>query len=56
MPAIAGHRLLLRDGLPVAVGSGGEVRLLATLDEREAFDARAALGGAAGAATANAVQ
>ena len=46
-------RLVLRDGLPVAVAVGnGEIRMLSELGEREAFDARAALGVPNGAAVA----
>ena len=45
VPALASARLVLRDGLPVAVAGGdGEIRMLSQLGERETFDARAALG------------
>ena len=45
IPALASARLVLRDGLPVAASSrNGEIDMLTELGEREAFDARAALG------------
>ena len=44
VPALAGVRLVLRDGLPVATSNGnGEVQMLARLEATAAFDARAAL-------------
>jgi ATP-dependent Lhr-like helicase len=41
--ALAGNRLLYRDGLPVALLVGGEVRLLEALDPAEGWEARKAL-------------
>jgi ATP-dependent Lhr-like helicase len=39
----AGHRLLYRDGVPVAIGTGREITLLETVDPREAGRLRSAL-------------
>ncbi|HVC31528.1 MAG TPA: hypothetical protein VND24_10100, partial [Steroidobacteraceae bacterium] len=43
LPALAGNRILYRDGLPLATLAGGEVRFLATLDARTQWQARNAL-------------
>jgi ATP-dependent Lhr-like helicase len=40
LPALTGNRLLYRDGLPVAVFSGGEVSFLKELDAKEAWEAQ----------------
>jgi ATP-dependent Lhr-like helicase len=40
LAALTGNRLLYRDGLPVAVFSGGEVTFLQELDAREAWEAQ----------------
>jgi ATP-dependent Lhr-like helicase len=40
LPALTGNRLLYRDGLPVAVFSGGEVSFLQELDAKEAWEAQ----------------
>ncbi|MBV9343723.1 MAG: hypothetical protein JOZ03_01890, partial [Gammaproteobacteria bacterium] len=39
-PALAGNRVLYRDGLPLAVLSGAEVSFLATLPAAEQWQAR----------------
>jgi ATP-dependent Lhr-like helicase len=49
LPALTGNRLLYRDGIPIALLAGGEVRFLAELDAREEWDARKALLRAGGA-------
>jgi ATP-dependent Lhr-like helicase len=43
LAALTGHRLLYRDGVPVALLAGGEVRFLETLDESSQWQARKAL-------------
>jgi ATP-dependent Lhr-like helicase len=40
LPAIAGNRILYRDGLPLATLAGGEVRFLETLDAAAQWEAR----------------
>jgi len=40
LPALAGNRILYRDGLPLATLAGGEVRFLETLDPAAQWDAR----------------
>ena len=39
LPALTGNRLLYRDGLPVAVFAGGEVKFLQELDPTAAWEA-----------------
>jgi ATP-dependent helicase Lhr and Lhr-like helicase len=39
LPALTGNRLLYRDGLPVAVLAGGEVKFLQELDAAQAWEA-----------------
>jgi ATP-dependent Lhr-like helicase len=39
LPALTGNRLLYRDGVPVAVYCGGEVKFLQELDAKEAWEA-----------------
>jgi ATP-dependent Lhr-like helicase len=43
LAALAGNRLLYRDGLPIAVYAGGEVEFLEKLDDGTAWDARKVL-------------
>ncbi len=43
LPALAGNRVLYRDGLPLATLAGGEVRFLDTLDAAAQWQARTAL-------------
>ncbi len=43
LPSLAGNRLLYRDGLPIAVYAGGEVRFLEGLAPREEWEARNAV-------------
>jgi len=43
LPALAGNRVLYRDGLPLATLAGGEVRFLEVLDAAEQWQARNAL-------------
>jgi ATP-dependent Lhr-like helicase len=43
LAALSGNRLLYRDGLPVALFSGGEVQFLETLDSAGEWEARKAL-------------
>jgi ATP-dependent Lhr-like helicase len=43
LPALTGNRLLYRDGLPIALFSGGDVHFLATLDAGSQWDAHNAL-------------
>ncbi len=43
LPALSGNRVLYRDGVPVAVYAGGEVRFLEQLDTREQWELRNAL-------------
>jgi ATP-dependent Lhr-like helicase len=40
LPALAGNRILYRDGLPLATLAGGEVRFLETLDAAAQWEAR----------------
>jgi ATP-dependent Lhr-like helicase len=40
LPALSGNRVLYRDGVPVALFAGGEVRFLETLDAKEQWDAQ----------------
>ncbi len=49
LPALTGNRLLYRDGIPIAILSGGEVRFLTELEAREEWEARKALLRAGGA-------
>ena len=43
LPALAGNRILYRDGLPLATIAGGEVRFLEALDSATQWEARNAL-------------
>jgi ATP-dependent Lhr-like helicase len=43
LPALAGNRLLYRDGVPIALLAGGEVRFLETLPAQEEWQARGML-------------
>jgi ATP-dependent Lhr-like helicase len=43
VPALTGNRVLYRDGVPVAVYVGGEVRFLAQLDPRSQWEAQNAI-------------
>ena len=43
LPALAGNRVLYRDGLPIATLGGGEVRFLEALDPAAQWEARNAL-------------
>ncbi|MGH8288369.1 MAG: DEAD/DEAH box helicase [Steroidobacteraceae bacterium] len=43
LPALAGNRVLYRDGLPLATLAGGEVRILETLDAAAQWETRNAL-------------
>src|SRR5262249_24088436 len=43
LPALTGNRLLYRDGLPIAMLSGGEVRFLEELDPAAEWEANKAL-------------
>jgi len=43
VPALTGNRILYRDGLPIAVYAGGEVRFLEALEPKEQWDAQSAL-------------
>jgi ATP-dependent Lhr-like helicase len=40
LPSLSGNRLLYRDGIPVAVFAGGEVRFLEKLDPKEQWEAQ----------------
>ena len=40
VPSLSGNRVLYRDGIPLAVYSGGEVRFLDKLDPKEQWDAQ----------------
>jgi ATP-dependent helicase Lhr and Lhr-like helicase len=40
LPALSSNRVLYRDGVPIALLSGGEVRFLEQLDPKEQWDAR----------------
>jgi ATP-dependent Lhr-like helicase len=43
VPALTGNRILYRDGLPIAVYAGGEVKFLEALEPKEQWDAQSAL-------------
>ncbi|HWK74637.1 MAG TPA: DEAD/DEAH box helicase [Povalibacter sp.] len=43
LPSLTGNRVLYRDGLPIALYVGGEVRFLEQLEPKEQWDARNAL-------------
>jgi ATP-dependent Lhr-like helicase len=43
VPALAGNRILYRDGVPIAVQVGGEARFLETLEPAQEWEARTAL-------------
>jgi ATP-dependent Lhr-like helicase len=43
VPAVARHRILFKNGLPVAVQTGKEIRFLGSLSEREQWTARTQL-------------
>src|SRR5262249_12662442 len=43
LAALAGNRLLCRDGIPIAVLAGGETQFLETLDPKDEWEARKAL-------------
>ena len=43
VPALAGNRVLYRDGVPIAVQAGGETRFLTTLETGDEWQARNAL-------------
>jgi ATP-dependent Lhr-like helicase len=43
VPALAGNRVLYRDGIPVAVQVGGEVQFLERIDAAAEWDVRNAL-------------
>jgi ATP-dependent Lhr-like helicase len=43
LPALTGNRLLYREGVPIAILTGGEVRFVAELEAREEWEARKAL-------------
>jgi ATP-dependent Lhr-like helicase len=43
VPALAGNRILLRDGVPIATYSGGETQFLTTLQPEQEWNARNAL-------------
>jgi ATP-dependent Lhr-like helicase len=43
VPALTGNRILYRDGLPIAIYVGGEVRFLEELAPKEQWDAQSAL-------------
>jgi ATP-dependent helicase Lhr and Lhr-like helicase len=40
LPALSSNRVLYRDGVPIALLAGGEVRFLETLEPKEEWDAR----------------
>jgi ATP-dependent Lhr-like helicase len=40
LPALSGNRVLYRDGVPIALFAGGEVRFLETLEAKEQWDAQ----------------
>ncbi len=40
LPALSGNRVLYRDGIPIAVFAGGEVRFLEKLEAKEQWDAQ----------------
>jgi ATP-dependent Lhr-like helicase len=43
LPALTGNRVLYRDGVPIAMFAGGEVRFIETLETQEQWSARNAL-------------
>jgi ATP-dependent Lhr-like helicase len=43
LPALTGNRVLYRDGLPIALYAGGEVRFLVPLEPKEQWDAQNAI-------------
>jgi ATP-dependent helicase Lhr and Lhr-like helicase len=43
LPALTGNRVLYRDGIPIALYAGGEVRFLEKLEGKEEWDARSAI-------------
>ena len=43
LAALTGNRVLYRDGMPVALLAGGEIRFLAELDEAAQWQARKTL-------------
>jgi ATP-dependent Lhr-like helicase len=43
VPSLTGNRILYRDGLPVAIYVGGEVRFLEALEPKEQWNAQSAL-------------
>jgi ATP-dependent helicase Lhr and Lhr-like helicase len=43
LPALTGHRVLYRDGVPIATLVSGEVRFLEAMDAQAQWSARAAL-------------
>ncbi|HEX2493157.1 MAG TPA: DEAD/DEAH box helicase [Steroidobacter sp.] len=43
LPSLTSNRVLYRDGLPIALLAGGEVRFVESLDEKEQWQARTAL-------------
>lgn len=43
LPALTGNRILYRDGLPLALYAGGDVRFLEPVDEKEQWQLRSAL-------------
>jgi ATP-dependent Lhr-like helicase len=43
LPALTGHRVLYRDGVPIAMLVGGDVRFLESMDAQAQWSARAAL-------------
>jgi ATP-dependent Lhr-like helicase len=43
LAALTGNRLLYRDGIPVAIFTGGEAQFLETVDPAEEWQARKAL-------------
>ena len=40
LPALSGNRVLYRDGVPLALFAGGEVRFLQTLDPKDQWEAQ----------------
>jgi ATP-dependent Lhr-like helicase len=43
LPSLTGNRMLYRDGLPIAIYSGGEVKFLEQLEPKEQWEAQSAL-------------
>jgi ATP-dependent Lhr-like helicase len=43
VPALTGNRVLYKDGLPIAVYAGGEVRFLVQLDPKSQWEAQNAI-------------